>query len=120
MGASGRLQKRSGARHNFPLNPLVYLCLLIEHMEKAKATEDVTGLLSPLVVFKSAFFRVPPPEGDACFSFFRFPLLVKKSKPLRCFELGVRGCYCLWLTHLIGLGELGNTGRSSAPRVYVH
>ena len=37
MGASGRLQKRTGARHKFPLNPLVYLRLLLEHMEKAKA-----------------------------------------------------------------------------------
>ena len=34
MGASGRLQKRTGARHKFPL---VYLRLLLEHMEKAKA-----------------------------------------------------------------------------------
>ena len=115
MSASGRLQKRTGARHKFPLNPLVYLCLLLEHMGKAQAQAKGgrPGLLSSLFVFKSAFFL-------------RFLLLVKndkKSKPLRCFELGVRGCCCcccLWLTHLVGLGELENTGRSSAPRVYVH
>jgi len=44
MGASGRLQKRTGARHKFPLNPLVYLCLLLEHMEKAKAKGGRPGL----------------------------------------------------------------------------
>ena len=48
----------------------------------------------------------------------RFLLLVEKSKPLRCFELGVRGCYCLWLTHWVGPEELDNSGQSlSNPRL---
>jgi len=36
--------ERTGARHEFPLNPLVYLCLLLEHMEKAKAKGGRPGL----------------------------------------------------------------------------
>jgi hypothetical protein len=34
-------------------------------------------------------------------------LLVKKSRRLRCFELGVRGCVCRWL---IRLGSWGSQG----------
>ena len=63
MSASGRLQKRAVARHKFPLYPLVCLCLLLEHMEKAKAKEKEKGerpglarLLSSLVVFKKSAF----------------------------------------------------------------
>jgi hypothetical protein len=44
MSASERLQKRTAPQNKFPLNPLVYLCLLLKHMEKAKAKGGRPGL----------------------------------------------------------------------------
>ena len=104
MSASGRPQKRTGARHKFPLYPLfIFVCFLNtwkKQKQKAKGGRRTPGLLS---LCSTVLLR--------CL------LLVKKSRRLRCFELGARGCFCRWLIHL---GSWGKSGRSSAPRVYVH
>ena len=83
MSASGRPQKRTGARHNIS-------SLLLEHMEKAKGKRRTPGLLS---LCSAVLLR--------CL------LLVKKSRRLRCFELGVRGFFCRWLIHLGSWGSQG-------------
>jgi hypothetical protein len=103
MNASGRPHKRTGAWHKFPLYPLFIFCLLLEHIEKAKAKgkRRTPGLLSlcSTVLLRCLF-------------------LVKKSRRLRCFELGVRGCFCRWLIHLGSWGSQG--GPALRASMFIH
>jgi hypothetical protein len=56
MSASGRQQKRTGARHKCPLYPMFIFCMILEHMEKAKArTKGGRPGLALVVVFESSF-----------------------------------------------------------------
>ena len=91
MSASGRPQKRTGARHKFPLYPLFIFCLLLEHMEKAKAKGK----------------RRTPRACSRCVRkcFCAVSCLSKRASPS---------------VVLSSLGKWGKSGRSSAPRVYVH